>query len=248
MTATERSKTGGGVGTNQYQIRGQAKARPSYEAYGYSASQVVRRGRCVWPRTGVDGPWCLKHRQLAPEVRELSGLQPCVASLKLDEQCDVISLGQAGPLGPWVHQLSIDARMRLAGRMTLSQLDWAKSDPDVHVRQLAAERWPVGQLDWATTDPHYMVRWTAAMRMPTDQLGWVASDPEDQVRRIAAERMAPDQLGWASRDTSANIRLIAARRMPPDQLGWAAQDPDAGVRKTAAERMAHAAQPNEHHE
>jgi len=48
---------------------------------GYPANQVVKRGGCVWLRSGFDDIWCLRHRQLAPELRQLTGLPPCAARL-----------------------------------------------------------------------------------------------------------------------------------------------------------------------
>jgi len=76
------NKTGGGKGTNQYKIRGQAKATSNAEhqtetACGYPADQVVELGDCVWLRGEFDDTWCLKHRQLAPELRQLMNLAPC---------------------------------------------------------------------------------------------------------------------------------------------------------------------------
>jgi hypothetical protein len=76
------NKTGGGSGTNQYKIRGQAKAasntkRQTKTVCGYPVGRVVELGDCVWLRGGFDDVWCLKHRQLAPELRQLMGLAPC---------------------------------------------------------------------------------------------------------------------------------------------------------------------------
>jgi len=172
-------KTGGGRGTNQYRVRGRAKAaddkRPQ-EACGYPADQVVKRGDCVWLRTGFDGTWCLKHRQLAPELRQLMGLVPCVA--------------QADPL----------ARLRAAQRLPLDQLDWATKDAHPLVRQVAAERWSEDQLQWATTDEDPRVRRVAAQRMPTDELQWAMSDWDWRVCMTAAQRLSVDQLGPTATD------------------------------------------------
>jgi len=49
---------------------------------GYPADQVIEDGNCVWLRSGFDGVWCLKHRQLAPELRQLVGVVPCVTRLE----------------------------------------------------------------------------------------------------------------------------------------------------------------------
>jgi len=77
------SKTGGGPGTNQCRVSGQSECQPK-TVRGYPADQVIKRGQCVWLRAGwasFDDIWCLERRQLAPELRELSGLQPCITRL-----------------------------------------------------------------------------------------------------------------------------------------------------------------------
>jgi len=52
------SKTGGGPGTNQYQVRGQSRQRLK-TVHGYPADQVIEWGECVWLRAGFDDIWCL---------------------------------------------------------------------------------------------------------------------------------------------------------------------------------------------
>jgi len=51
-------KTGGGRGTNQYKIRGQAKRR-SKAAAPSAPIQSFRCGQCVWLDGGPRGAWCL---------------------------------------------------------------------------------------------------------------------------------------------------------------------------------------------
>jgi len=61
------NKTSGGVGTNQYKVRGQSKRRPK-TAHGYPPDQVIKRGKCVWLRAGFDDIWRLRRRPLALEI------------------------------------------------------------------------------------------------------------------------------------------------------------------------------------
>jgi len=63
-------------------IRGQTTAtsntkRQTKTVCGYPADRVVELGDCVWLRGKFDDIWCLKHRQLAPELRQLMNLAPC---------------------------------------------------------------------------------------------------------------------------------------------------------------------------
>jgi len=207
------SKTGGGPGTNQYKVRGQAKAAERL-VYGYPPDQVIKRGKCVWLRTGFDDIWCLKHRQLAPELRELMQVVPCIITLGPQLQEQLADLLPSSVFGPWVSQASSVAMRRVAARhMSVDQLQWAITDEDWQVRYVAAQRMPVGQLQWATTDPDEDVRQVAAERMPVDQLGWAAKDPDENVRYMAAQRMPEDQLGWAAKDENEAVREVAARRI-----------------------------------
>jgi len=183
----------------------------SATVYGYPAGQVTKDGDCVWLRSGVDDVWCLKHRQLAPELRQLAGVPLCVTRLET-----------------W-------KRWSAARRMPKDQLEWATQDPDWCVRRVAVERMPLNQLDWVIEDPHPEVRCIAAMRMPLDQLQWATRDPDDEVRWIAAYRMPADQLRWAAQDPSEQVRYTAALKMPPEQLGWAAQEPNDIIRQTVAD-------------
>jgi len=163
-----RSKTGGGVGTNQYKIRGQAKAtggdkRPK-EVCGHPADQVIKRGNCVWLRATFDDIWCLKHRQLAPELRQLAGLVPCVVQLEPDLQ--MRALGQlSGQAAQWI---SPELRLRAARCLPPGELGWAPQDEDWRVRKAAAERMPEDELDWATQDENERVRQVAAWRLSGD--------------------------------------------------------------------------------
>jgi len=186
------SKTGGGPGTNQYQVRGQSKAAERLVC-GYPPDQVIERGQCVWLRTGVDDTWCLKHRQLAPELRELTQVAPCIITLgsKLQEQLADILPPSA--FGPWVGQA-----------------------PSVAMRLAAARRMPPDQLGWAAQDEYWAVRRAAARRMPPDQLSWAAKDENEDVRWITAQRMPIDQLGWAKRDLDRWVRQAAAKRTSTD--------------------------------
>jgi len=230
------SKTGGGPGTNQYQVRGQAKRRPK-EVCGYPADQVIKRGDCVWLRVGFDDPWCLKHRQLAPELRQLTGLPPCAARLGRNLQKRLARFLPAFALGPWVSQMP-DAKVRcqLVKRTPKDQLDWATRDEDWRVRQAAAKRIPIDQLGWAIKDESLEVREVAAGRVPIDQLGWAIEDEGWPVRRAAARRMPEDELEWATRDPIWEVRRVAAERMPEDELEWAIRDEDWRVREAAAKR------------
>jgi len=255
-------KTGGGPGTNQYKVRGQSKAAERL-VYGYPANQVIKRGQCVWLRAGFDDIWCLKHRQLVPEVRELAQIVPCIITLGSKLQDRLADLLPSSAFGPWVGQASSTA-MRLAAarrmppdqlqwatrdedwrvrrvtarRMPVQQLDWAKADPYFAVRYVAAERMPVEQLQWAVTDEDWRVRYVAAQRVPEDQLQWAAQGGHHWVRQVAAERMPDDQLSWAKDDPAWWVRRVAVRRMPVQQLDWAINDPDEEVRQVAAQRRA----------
>jgi len=194
------NKTGGGVGTNQYKIRGQAKTN---QIHGYPPDEVVRRGECVWLRAGFDDIWCLVHRQIAPEMRQLAGIAPCVIKLGPKLQARLADVLPASVLGPWVSQVPDSrTRERMLRRMPPDQLQWAAQDPDPWVRYVAAERMPPDQLQWATKDPDESVRYVAAQRMPEDQLQWAVTDKDERVRLIAAERMPPDQLQWATQDNN----------------------------------------------
>jgi hypothetical protein len=146
-------KTGGGPGTNQYQIRGQAKTRLPDTIAGYPADQVSVRGDCVWPQSGPDDLWCLTHRQVAPELRELVGLAPCVTKLSSRAQSRLVRALPTAALGSWVSQLAdADLRMYAASVMPLNQLGWAAQDKNKRVRRAAAQRMPVDQLQWAAQD------------------------------------------------------------------------------------------------
>jgi len=231
------SKTGGGPGTNQYKVRGQSRAAERL-VYGYPPDQVIKRGKCVWLRAGFDDIWCLKHRKLAPELRELTQVVPCIITLGSKLQERLANLLPPSAFGPWVGQASsIAMRLAAARRMPPDQLQWAATDEDEDVRYVAAQRMSVNQLQWATTDEYGPVRRTAAERMPVDQLDWATKDEGWPVRQIAAERMPEDQLAWATKDSSRAVRRAAARRMPIDQLQWAAQDKYWEVRRVAVRRM-----------
>jgi hypothetical protein len=184
------SKTGGGVGTNQYQVRGQAKRRPK-TVHGCLVGRVIKRGQCVWLRAGFDDVWCLKHRQLSPELRQLSGLQPCIT------------------------QLDEGTRQIAAKRMPPAQLAWAATDEDWRVRLAAVWRMPQDRLQWATTDEDWEVRKIAAKRMPQDQLSWAATDKSADVRYVAAQRMPQDRLSWAVTDPCLEVRTVAHSRVGP---------------------------------
>jgi hypothetical protein len=230
-------KTGGGPGTNQYKVRGQSKAT-EHLVYGYPPDQVIKRGKCVWLRTGFDDIWCLKHRQLAPELRELMQVVPCIITLGPQLQEQLADLLPSSVFGPWVGQASSVAMRRVAARhMPVDQLQWAITDEDWQVRYVAAQRMPVGQLQWATKDPDEDVRQVAAERMPVDQLQWATRDDHWRVRRAVARRMPVDQLSWATEDPDEDVRYVAAKRMPEDQLQWAAQDKHRKVRRVAVRRM-----------
>jgi len=231
------NKTGGGPGTNQYKVRGQAKRRPK-AAYGYTSDQVIKRGDCVWPRAGVDGLWCLVHRQLAPELRQLMSLPMCVDRLGLKLQEAALATMPINVAQQWcIQSANPIIRRAAASQMPPDQLAWATTDEDAQVRQVAAARMPLEQLQWVVHDPDTDVRLRAAERMPDGQLQWATKDEDWGVRWVAAQRMPEDQLDWATRDPDRRVRRIAAERMPPDQLQWAAQDPNDLVRQVAAERM-----------
>jgi len=205
------SKTGGGPGTNQYRMRGQSKART---IYGYPANQVVRRGVCVWPRGRLDDIWCLRHRQIAPEIRQLAGAAPCVVKLGPKLQRQLVDLLPTRLLGPWISQLSsVAAQRSLMARVPLAQLQWATRDSDAVIRWIALRRMPVDQLGWAATDPDLSIRCEAAKVMPVDQLGWATTDPHWEVRHIAACRMPLEQLRWTLQDADPRIRQVAVRRL-----------------------------------
>jgi len=205
-------KTGGGSGTNQYQVRGQSKAAERL-VYGYPPDQVIKRGKCTWLRAGFDDIWCLRHRQLVPELRQLAGLQPCITRLGPKLQ------------GAALATVPIDAVQQ-----------WLAQSADLAIRQAAVWGMSPEQLGWATKDEDIAVRLVAVERMPENQLQWAARDQSADVRWVAARRMAPDQLTWAARDPDWQVREAAANRMPPDQLDWAKDDPDARVREAAANR------------
>jgi len=173
----------------------------------YPADQVIEYGDCVWPCSGVDDVWCLKHRQLAPELRQLAGLVPCMT------------------------RFDLEVRMAEAERWPADQLEWATLDPSEQVRLAAAQRMPPDQLAWATKDPDREVRRTAAKRMPSDQLSWAKNDPAWWVREVAAERMPVDQLQWALDDE--DVRWVAVRRMPEDCLR-STPEPARQVRRSAS--------------
>jgi len=231
------SKTGGGPGTNQYKVRGTGKAGHTHGGLP-DQGECQRHGDCVWPGAGLDDAWCLVHRQLAPELRELAGLTPCVARLSPQAQNYLVRTQSAATLGPWVgHLTDTDLRVYAASAMPLDRLDWAVADSAQWVRRAAAERWPLDQLSWVIQDPSWEVRAVAARRLSPDQLGWATTDQAPEVRQIAAERLPLDQLGWAAQDEDRNVRRAAAKRMPVDQLQWASLDDDVPVRQVAARRM-----------
>jgi len=226
-------KTGGGPGTNQYKVRGQSKRQPR-AVHGYPAGQVIKQGECVWLQAGFDDIWCLTHRQLAPELRELVGLTPCIIKLdpKLQEQ--IVEFLPSSAFGPWAGQApAVDVRLAAARRAPEDQLQWATQDPDPWVRHVAAKRMPPDQLGWAVKDKDDDVRVAAAERMPEDQLSWATKDKYWKVRKAAARRMPSDQLSWAAKDGDKYVREAAAKRMPLDQLAWAITDPDYDVREAA---------------
>jgi len=187
------NKTGGGPGTNQYRVRGQAKAAERL-VYGYPADQVVERGNCVWLRTGVDDAWCLKHRQLAPEVRQLTGLPMCVTRLTPELQLELVLCRPLHEVIPVLSQLHEQVRLQVAQMAPPRSLQWASLDPDPQVRRMTVKRMPEDQLQWATQDKDKGVRQVAAKRMPPEQLGWATKDKDEEVRRIAARRMPVGQL------------------------------------------------------
>jgi len=155
---------------------------------GYPADQVIEYGDCAWPRSGVDDVWCLKHRQLAPELRQLAGLVPCMT------------------------RFDLDVRMAEAERWPADQLEWATLDPSEQVRLTAAQRMPSDQLAWATQDPDQEVRFTAAKRMPSDQLAWATKDPDAWVRWVAVRRMPEDCLRSTPEPAKQVSRSVARGR------------------------------------
>jgi hypothetical protein len=208
LSVSRPNKTGGGPGTNQYKVRGQAKKQPK-TLHDHLPHQVVKRGDCVWLRGTFDDIWCLKHRQLAPELRQLMELEPCVA--RLGPKLQIQALGQLSDQA--VAWMSPELRLQAARCLPPDQLQWVAQDPDYRVRAVAAYRMPAGELQWATQDEDWRVRRAAANRMPPDQLGWAAKDQDSEVRRAAVERMPPDQLGWATKDKDLEVRQAAAHRM-----------------------------------
>jgi len=231
------SKTGGGPGTNQYKVRGQAKAAERLVC-GYSADQVIKRRECVWLRAGFDDIWCLKHRQLAPEVCQLMGLPVCANRLGPRLQEAALATIPIDVVQQWLTQSANPTIRRTAAhQMPPDQLAWATKDKDTEVRWEAAKRVPPDQLSWATKDENEEVRYVAAHRMPADQLTWATKDPYKYVRRVAVYCMHADQLQWATTDEDVCVRRVAAERMPPEQLAWATKDPEVEVRQAAAKRM-----------
>jgi len=230
------SKTGGGPGTNQYQVRGQAKRRPK-TVHGYPADQVIERGECIWLHTGVDDARCLKHRQLAPEVRQMVGLPMCVTRLTPEPQLELVLYRPLRAVTPGLGQLHARVRLQVVQMAPPGFLQWATQDPDPQVRQVAVKRMPVEQLQWAAQDKDWRVRLVAARRMPLDQLQWATKDEDEDVRHIAVERMPPEQLGRAAKDPDGEVRELTAKRIPKDQLQWATKDEDEVVRQVAAKRM-----------
>jgi hypothetical protein len=234
------SKTGGGPGTNQYKVRGQAKAA-DHLVHGYPPDQVIERGECIWLRTGVDDAWCLKHRQLTPELRQLIDLPICVTRLTPTLQWELARCRPLHEVAPVLGQLDAWVRLQVAKMAPTESLQWASLDPDPQVRRVAAKRMPPDQLQWAATDADWRVRKAAARRMPPDQLSWAAKDQAPIVHRVAAKRVPPDQLQWAAQDEHWEVRRVAVRRMPVDQLDWAIDDPEEEVREAAWWRGAHPA-------
>jgi len=213
---------------------------------------------CVWPKTGPDDIWCQVHRQVAPELRELVGLAPCVTRLPsedllawgdrivlagrrdrpdllhaitqaLTERCLDPGCGEAGYIGS-----QLGGWVRL---LPADQLDWARSNPLYEVRSALVQRGDITDVDWARNDPEGLVRAEAARRWPPDSLGWARDDPDPMVRYEAALRWPPGDLGWARDDPHWRVRKAAAIRMPVSQLEWAKTDPDAFVRAAVARRM-----------
>jgi len=230
-----RRRTGGGPGTNQYKVRGQSKRRPK-TVHGYPADQVIRQGQCVWLQAGFDDIWCLEHRKLAPGVRGLAGMIPCVTRLGATLQRQLAEIIPPSQLGSWIDQVSDGSvRSTLLHRVPPDQLGWAAHAKHRDIRRWAAWHMPVDQLAWATRDEDATVRQIAAYRLPPDQLAWAKDDPSRLVREAAAERI--DGLRWAVRDPDEDVRRVAAKHMPVDQLPWATTDEDYSVRKVAAQRL-----------
>jgi len=141
---------------------------------------------CDWTGVPPEEWWCARHSQLAPELRQLAGLQPCVARLPLPD------------------------RVRAAMTMPPDRLEWATKDDEVKVRCIAAMRMPPDRLEWATKDDEVKVRCIAAMRMPPDQLDWAKNDESELVRAWAAARA--DDYGFARASHDPWIRAIATER------------------------------------
>jgi len=130
---------------------------------GHPADQVVKRGQCVWLRAGFDDIWCLKHRQLAPELRALIALEPCVLGLDLASQSQAL-LELPDQALAWITQAPPETRRQAAQLLPADQLQWATSDPDGRTRLFAAAKLPPDQLAWTGNDPNGLVRLVAAMR------------------------------------------------------------------------------------
>jgi len=143
----------------------QAERRPK-TVCGHPADQVVKRGGCVWLRSGFDDIWCLQHRQLAPELRQLTGLTPCAAQLSPRLQVRA-ALSVLPELVPELmrHVADDNVRMRVIDRLAPDRLGWAKDDPSWLVRCVAASKATLDELDWAFNDPHSCVRSIAANRL-----------------------------------------------------------------------------------
>jgi hypothetical protein len=168
---------------------------------------------CDWTGVPPEEWWCARHSQLAPELRQLAGLQPCVARLPLPD------------------------RLRTVMDMSPDRLEWATTDQEVAVRAIAALRMPVDQLEWAAQDPSELVRAIAAERDPNHEHGpgrpCVAHlSLADRVR--ATMLMSPDQLEWSKSDESELVRAWAAARA--NDYGFARTSHDPWIRAIATER------------
>jgi len=206
VVVTRRGKTGGGVGTNQYKVRGQAKKRLKKwfkETRGYPADQVIQRG-----------DWVLPDQDDYVDVRGEDKPEPVA---KNPDPLVRRTAAQHMPIDrlAWaIYDEDREVRAAAAERMPPDQLEWAAKDPNWYVREVAAWRMPPDQLEWATTDEDWSIRRTAAERMPPDQLRWAIHDEEPDVRLIAAQRMPPDQLMWTAGDESWRVRQAGHERMP----------------------------------
>jgi len=127
---------------------------------GHPGDQVIKRGNCVWLRSGFDDIWCLKHRQLAPELRQLMALKPCVARLS-PKLCLRAWRQLPDTVAEWVADAPKKARAFIALELPEDQLDWAARDPNSAVRFIAAFRMPLDQLEWAANDPDGLVRFAS---------------------------------------------------------------------------------------